>query len=406
MSNKNENSTKKVSIITLDLLTISVITSKKLHIEVENEVKKINNHLELQATNRKTQMFRDVWDVIYQGMNVGTLETNPSCGSLDQNWCRFRYSNEILYTESISKIYNKLKSALNWKFQRFSQLDIATDTPSNGKDFQIFDKFCRKDISILGNFKKSAEWGKNDEMHYFRLGSKKSDKFIRCYYKRQEIEQSGKQYISEYFEKNNFDKKKEVFRVELSISTGLMSKIFMPEYGTNMIDHETGEISPNHSFPFLEEHTIYRLEDHDFLASIFNSEVSDKLKFIRTNELRKKGRTNRCKRFKMFNFDFANKVYKLKRIKNEVTKYIYRTKVTSKMMYQCFLETKNKNYKRIAEELLNNAGLYGFIDKLEHLWIDEYEKKKKNKMYKTFMSKLNDLVIMQKEDLKFIQSRL
>lgn len=406
MDKKNHKTDKKQSLICLDSLTVSVITSKKIRKTHENERIKINQNCEIVSTHRSNQMFANIFDVFYEGIKVGTLETNPKLGKLDENYSRFRYDNQILYTDSISKIYNRLKYAFSWHFQKFSEVDIAMDTEHQNNTFNLFDQYARKTIKILGNYDKSAMWDKNDEMKYFRIGSKKSDKFVRCYYKRQEIAKSNKTYITDYFDKNDFAQDKEVFRVELSMSSKIMNKIYMPENYTCELDRETGVLKTNYIYPFMDESTIYRIEDPIFLASVFNSEVSDKIKYVRTNELKKKGRTNRCKQFNMFKFKISESVVKLKRIKNEVNKFIYRAKVSAKLMYEAFLESGSKVYDKMSDEFLFNAGLYGYKDKMEPIWRDEYKKRKQNKMYIKFLSKLNDFVVMEKKDLKFIQSRL
>lgn len=383
-----EKTQQKDSLISLDWLSVSVKTRKIYKIEYENQIINVNKYLELRSTRRQTPMFKNVFDVIYKGMLVATLETNPKGGILGENHCILKFNNEILFTDNLKKLYYRMKYAIGFQFEKFNKIDIAVDTLANGQEMKLFKKFTQDKIRFKGNSKVSAQWNAKNELEYFRIGSKKSDKFVRCYYKRQEIAKSGKTYIEDFYNKNGFDSEKEVFRVELCLSTVIMNKITMPEFDI---------IEDGNTFvPFMNEKTIELLENNEFLGALFNQEAGEKIQYIKTKEFKEKKRANRCKSFALFSFKYCKNIFKFSRIKNETSKYIHRTKITAKMMYEAFLETKQKVYIDLCFDLCHNANLTYWANKNCTRWENEYLKRKKNPIYKQFISMLNDTVYIQK----------
>lgn len=387
MKRINELKAKKVTLLTLDFLAISLKTGEFYEINDENEPITISKSIQLIPTHRRAKMFKNIFDVVLNGFTVGELQTNPNGGLLDKNHAIFKYSNEILFTNEISNIYWALKKGMKFNFLKFNKIDIAADTEATGKEHKEIKQFLRGDIDFVGNCITTVQFKRAKEIRYVRFGSKMSDKFVRCYYKRQELEQSNKKYISEFWEKNGFSPDNEVWRTELSISNALMNKISMPQFD-NVKDGNT-------FVPFMNESTIDLIQNQNFLKELFICEAGKLCKYVKTKELEQKKRPYLCQNYYLFNFDIAEKIFLFDRIKDKATKFIHKCKIASKFLHELGIETGQKIYNMIADDIAENTDLARWKMKNEDFWTRETMRKKKNPIYKNMLSSFKDTIYIR-----------
>lgn len=382
MKQKNDLSPQKTDLITIDWLSISIQTVQQYYIKDENQRIKFGKTIELIPTHKKTPNFRCIWDVIYKGEHVAELQTCPNKDNMEENHAILKFQNELFYTYSLKKIYNDLKFCISWSFIKVNQIDIAVDREERRGIDTFMKKYVQGKIDFVGNQEVTATFKNSTTLKYFRVGSRKSDKFMRIYWKRQELEVSNKRYISEWWEKNGIDSEKEVLRTELSLKGSLMNKIIMPD-----IDDDSGETFT----PFENEHIISIIQDPRILKDIFISETKKFCKYVKTSELKKKKRTNICKQYNVFDFNIKESIWKFSRIKQNYSKIIHKVKIVSKFLQELAIETECNIYEIFSDEVAKFGGLREWKNDKVERWEHELKKKLENPNYRNFISMFSDL---------------
>lgn len=233
--------------------------------------------------------FNLLYQLVVDNKKVGRLKLSPKKGFIKKDTVHFLIDNQILYTDMWTKYLDYLLTTLHFQLSHITKIDIAVDYEINEKNNSIIDflkKFQyysdnreklnykvnakgRKKIISIASYKSSSTiyWGKSS-----------SDKYIKIYNKSNELLNSNKDYILEFWRNNGLNYKSNVIeRFELTLKTKLCS----------IID-------------------ISKLTDSDYIASLLKTHLKGYFEFSR--EIKRK---NKIKKLNVtpINFDgFATKL--------------------------------------------------------------------------------------------------
>lgn len=369
-------------LIVLDYLSVSVTLAHDL--KVKEGIKTLKfNQTSLELTDRKTTNFNQIFDILVNSYRVGELRYQTNKPQMNERAAIIKFSNELLYTGNLCGIYKRLKYDLKFAFNKINQIDIAVDQSANDhKHIKFAYDYARNKIDFVGNQVIRIDFIKQKIRNVY-IGSRKSGKFMRCYYKKQELNISNKTYISQFWKKNNLDTENEVFRTELSLSGSLLNKI----YAKDLIDNNNSVY-----YAFLEEKTIDIIQDAKFLNDIFQSETKKFTKCVKVKELGKLKRTNLCTQFSIFaHLKFEKVIIYLERAKMDAAKMVHKIKMAAKFLHQIYIETDNFFYKTMGAEIAHFEDLSDWRNTKVEQWEKEHIKKCENPIYKTYMSAFKDL---------------
>ena len=371
---------KNLSVLALDFLSISIDLQKTFF---NQDCESFNfGKTRLILTNRKTFNFKKIYDIEINGLKFGELRTQTNKKTLPPGHSVIKFSNELLYCGQLYTIYKRLKRDLSFKFLKINQIDIALDQTVY-KDDNSHLKWAYDYMSGKVDFIGSQNIRIDSKHHKIRdvyIGQRQSGKFMRCYYKKQELNISNKTYIQEFWNLNNLDSENEVFRSELSLSGSIMNKIYSPDFSEN---------EKNVYLPFLEEKTMCIIQNSQFLHSVFYRETKDFCKTVKTKELKEKKRTNLCKQSYIFKTLKTTPVFLLDRIKGEASKMVHKIKMCAKLLSQIAIETGQNIYEDLSNELVNFEDLILWKDRQYIKWYNEHKNKISNPIYKKYMSNFN-----------------
>lgn len=367
----------KNKIICLDFLSVSVELAHDLKL-IEGQKTLKFNQTTLELTERRTTNFSQIFDIYVNSYRVGELRYKTNKCQMNERTGIIKFTNELLYTGNLSGIYKRLKYDLKYKFNKINHIDIAIDqSATDDKHIKFAYDYARGKIDFVGNQIIRLDFQKQKIRNVY-IGSRSSGKFMRCYYKKQELQVSNKNYIREFWTKNDLDQTNEVFRTELSLSGSLLNKIYAPDL-----------IEDNNSvyYAFLEEKTMDIIQDPKFLNDVFQSETQKFTKCVKVSELNKVKRTNLCKQFTIFaHLKFDDIIIYLKRAKMDAAKMVHKIKMTAKFLHQLYVETDNYFFKAIGAEIADFEDLSEWrASKLEN-WESEHRAKSENPIYKNYMS--------------------
>lgn len=384
------------AIINLDLLQISIKLKELIQLDQKNDKISISDNVTLIKTHRKTTIFNEVYNVEINGLIVFELQCNPNKGLLDVDHAILRAKNEYLYTKNIYKYYKLLKKDMKFLFYKINAIDIAVDTPKiKGIDAFQYD-YVKGKIDFVANPQVTATFKNSGTIEYFRVGSRKSDKFLRTYDKRKEISISNKRYILDYFDKNNFDPNIEVFRMEVSIKGQLMNKIICPDFIEYPTSHPS--VSTTNYYPFLEEKTLSIIQDGEFLKSVYLKETDNFLKTYKTQEFAKKKRANLCKQKSALKLNFSKATFLLDKVKANAAKVTHKVKMLSKFLQECAQESKAYIYEQLSFDIAHAHNMEEWRFKKIDSWINETNRKLKNKDYQKTLSAFTSVYYSRVKD--------
>lgn len=355
---------KNTKTIAIDWLQLSL--RGRINWHGENSICKVTPDLILEDLKRGSTHFVRSATVILCGEVIGKIDFNPrNSDMIGEDTVIFKAENRILYQTDYVKRIKEFAELTKLSFKHMTKLDIAIDSEQKGKGlFKFLDKLSKNQIKIVGQAEHQARRNSNNEMNYFRLGSSSSNKLVRCYYKKQEIEQTQKRYITEFWEYNGLDTTKEIERVEISMKKKEISKYWNPT-----------------SFDEL----LY-LESTTFLSSLFQSGTKKFFEFVRVKEyIKKKRQADRCKKISFFDFKGLGGML-LYKIKAKVTTEIYRLKMFAKTSFIIAKATGSKLYAAASLEAAKNLDLMDWYEHSQSKWNYEFRLFKKSGRYKFLTS--------------------
>lgn len=383
------------SLINLDWLSISIKTKGVIEpIEAGNYVE-FGHNVKLLATHRRTSNFKQIFDVLIDGMLVAELQAIPNKSMLQPNHCILKFNNELLYMSSLLDVYNTLKNQIQFFFHKFNQIDIALDTPASAANTNFMYLYAAGKINFLGKQEVTVQFGNSQNIKYFRIGSRKSSKFIRCYYKRQELEVSNKKYIADYWKQNGINEEEEVFRTELSLKGSLMNKL-------EEINQETGEIK----LALMCESTLEKIQDSQYLLDLFKAEAEKLTTYYKTHhriKFDKIERTNRIKHYNFLQINLKQSIYLFERLKDNCSKVVHKIKMTAKFMHQLFLETGENLYKHLSDEIVNFEDMAVWKSNRVGRWEQEFTDRKNPKI-KQYLSTIREN--LRYKEINFVNRNL
>lgn len=385
MIQKKSTKNAEKTLINLDLLQISIKLKDLLTPVEDQKIIKIGKNTNLELTHKSTTIFKTVFNVVYRGLNIFELQCNPKKGLLDVDHAILKVKNEYLYTQNLSAYYYALKKEMKFLFIKISALDIAADIEKNENTDKFAYNYAKGKIDFVNHPAVTIQFKRSNKIEYIRIGSRKSDKFIRCYDKRTELKTSNKKYISDFWQKNNFDQKKEVYRMELSLKGALMHKIICTDF---LEQEQSGDNSAY--YPFLNEKTIEILQNVEFLKAVYFKETDNFLKYYSINEyLKKSSRAELVKKKSIIQFNPEKIIFHLERVKDKAAKMIHKVKILSKFLHQVGIETGNDIYTFLSEEVSNFERLKEWRSNNLERWTNETKHLLKNPLYPNYISDLN-----------------
>lgn len=176
---------------------------------------------------------------------VATITDSPISPAINENLILIKFHNKLLYRPDLKEYIENFCKENNFKILGISRIDIATDFTSfaNNLDPETFIKRFLKGHYIKkgrGNFKfagKAKEYnqteiqaigkyGKTINHEYLRFGSADNGLKYYLYNKSKELQQvKEKPYIRERWKDFGHDEKKDVWRLEFSISSSKINFI-------------------------------------------------------------------------------------------------------------------------------------------------------------------------------------
>lgn len=239
-------------------------------------------------------------------------------GVLMDNICHIRVQNWKLYDSELFNDLRKFLILFNYKVKSIYRLDICLDLQefATGMKPQTFiKKYLNQEIGKMNQPKCCAHWtdgAENRDVNSLKWGSSKSMINTKLYNKSLEIKQvKDKPYITDIWKKCDYDEKKDVYRIEISISSD----------ARNIVHLDTGEI---------KELKLTTIDNRDKLYYTFLSYMSHYFDFYYKDEDKRK---SRCKHLKLFKGYKVGDNCKVVKITN--TKIITRTdNIIIKRLYE------------------------------------------------------------------------
>lgn len=259
---------QKKLLLTIDWLTIRTIDNfTKIQFNSES-LAEYGDYVLEHVPNMRTKNFNQFLNVYYQGVKIGNILYESNHPFILQNCAHLRFENFTFYSGEVKDHYYNLCELFGLKNNSISRLDIACDgvnlhkflntylkkSIKSGYITETYDKDFNKKI-IKNEDKKGCldilrvndvdniNFNNNSRSNYIlhtstnfivgKQGSKssgtsRSERYIRYYDKTKElleVQKGKKQYITDYFEKNEFNLKKPVFRFEIQLNSVFLSKL-------------------------------------------------------------------------------------------------------------------------------------------------------------------------------------
>lgn len=324
--------------------------------------RKISKDLTLKYRGYGHQTFQNVAEVIYDGITLGTMELFPR-SLMSPDTVLFNVSNRIQYQKGWTKLIQNTWKELNLSFKHVCRLDIAVDQPYKNQ-FDFIRELATGKLRRVGGATYTVEYaGEKDgvaDVRYFRFGSRSSDKFLRAYYKRQELAKSNKHYIEEFWNRNDFnlEDNQEVARFEMVIKRKEFKKYtdVFEQYGD------------------LTDKTLNLLERPEYLAALFNTAKLGFFEFVSNRSWLRTGNVTRCARKAILNLSKIS-CYLLKKITTKVTSDIYKAKIAAKMLFHICCKTNDPRYMAEIDEILFNFNLRRWFEANRVKFYKEFEYK-------------------------------
>lgn len=196
-------------------------------------------HLSFKREKYSSRHFKLIDQVYLYDQHIGTLESDPFSSVLKANASMLKIENKWLYSKELKYVLGNFYEITGAKINNISRLDIAIDLQSFERGYlpgtlirhylqERIVKKGRGKFTVMGNEKNVKEFS------YLRFGTRASDVVTYLYNKSEEMEEvKHKSYIFQHWEANGFDKSKNTWRLEFSLSSK----------ANYFIDQESGELS-------------------------------------------------------------------------------------------------------------------------------------------------------------------
>lgn len=120
-----------------------------------------------------------------------TIAHSPRAGDKPREWCQVQFANETLYTGQWVALFGMMR-AYGFTLDSISQVDICADgVQGEGGDYlAVMDRRMNGELKFYGH----SSWSPyldRDNLSGFRMGTRGSDKYVRCYNKTREMKKRG-----------------------------------------------------------------------------------------------------------------------------------------------------------------------------------------------------------------------
>jgi len=234
-----------------------------------------SNKYKYELQNYNTRIFSEVIIIKNETEELATITQKPFSSILQPNDAIIKFANSVLYMKNNAETIKSVIEAINAEIISISRIDICVDFQEfieykNPETLII--KYLTKEIEKKQRCNFSLNGYQSTGKHYngITFGSKSSDIYWKMYNKSQEMrDKETKNYIVKCWEKADFDMKKDVWRIELSIN-GEKRKI---------IDKQTGEWIEANSLKALDKNTMTTLfENQKKKSFVFIKPITNKRK--------------------------------------------------------------------------------------------------------------------------------
>lgn len=349
--------------IALDWLQASCIGKIETSDDWDNL--KVKDNVVLRNCKHGTKHFQNKCELILDGEPYADIEYNPRAAEIiGKDRLIFRFKNNALYSAGFAQAFIDICDLMGWQFEHLSKMDIANDRKEQGfiKSLQgvVTGKVHvvgRADINVLLN-------RNNDQrpIKYMRVGQSRCDKFVRCYYKREEAAKTRKYHIESFWKLNGMELEEgqEVERVEVAMKKKEIDRYWQPKT--------------------IED--LKLLEKPEFLASLFEAAIQKFFEFVKTNDYKKhKGKITRCKKIMVLCLkEFGGKLLEKARIAmaNEVSRF----KQAAKTLFFVSRQTGKEIYHQLAEEMAANVDMFKWFYEKTEEWEYQFDLYKRKKRFK------------------------
>lgn len=281
-----------------------------------------SGEFELRATDIRTRNFLIIDEFFVDKRKTATIARKPSSSALDANIILIKFDNWLLYQKNLKEIIKQFLNILKLIPVNITRFDIALDFQRFNKNMlpgQLIKRFMSNKYLKIGKGKGSLHFNHNYHFisEYIRFGSNQSNICYYLYNKTKELNDVKKKpYIEDCWKENNFNMKKDTWRLEFSIKTGNVD-IF------NTYTGEVDEIKNRET----KELNLDLILNFDFFKSIFYALVKKYFTFYQ-NTGGKKCRMPVIDLFGDFKVE-KNMQYVTKKIENGRADKIFLNKINS-----------------------------------------------------------------------------
>lgn len=297
-----------------------------------------------------TKHFENFYLVYLHGELFGSIRTTPRSPVLDPNLSIFKIENHILYQRGWIVRFDYVIEQVGIKVYNVSRLDVAIDGAGFMADYQnvISGKYKK-----VGRAKMSTIHEPCGKVEGFYIGSRSSPKFIRCYDKTKELRDNlGKNYITQWWDDNDFFVGDKVERIELTIK--------------------------NKGLKFIKDFNYADLEKPNYLAGIMEAIFKNFYQFKSVED--KDSNVSRIKKIDAIEWTYFNALDVDKLPKTNKPNVIWALQQTiSFLMRESYagLEVRGENLWDTAyEKCFDYAIKYGILDWFKSK-LPKWEKEKK-----------------------------
>lgn len=315
----------------------------------------IRNNYDVNVMPYSTRQFKVIEEVIKDKEVIATIQRVPVSSVIKENTGIVKFNNRILYQRNAIEYVKEFLRRFKIKVINISRIDICADFNS----FQTYENphdFITDFVSgsILKNgrcdFSLSGEHAYSNVFNYFRVGKKTSDVVVYLYNKSKEMKDvKFKHYIHNKWVRNGLDVKKNVWRLEVSISGR----------GREFIEKDTGEI---------REITLDSIYSPEGVAELFHIFINHYFNFKQNDGTKNK---SRMKDVQLFNVN-ASRILTTPLPKFKDT--MKADKVLCKTLYQyekarreVTPEEREASFKLLAS-LMNDPVLKEYVEKKSEFW--------------------------------------
>lgn len=181
------------------------------------------------STYHRTGIFNRCFTVYLDNLPFCDLLALPNANlnGFESTTAHLKIHNSHLYTKNrknLKKCVSAVLSVVKLKFERLNRVDICFDSNSD-----LYHNQSKSNaISQIQNEKFTYDYSTNRKGNKvnFRtdtgtaqISTKSRNTFVRSYNKSLELENSGKEYITEYFRQNGLNLSDSIYRTELQVNT-------------------------------------------------------------------------------------------------------------------------------------------------------------------------------------------